>query len=140
MKKEFFLILCLLLLTIKCDSEKNAVKALCEENNENKSKDYCFGVYNETIKAKYNYTCCYLEAKLKNKPANGGIQEFKGCQRLHTDDDLDAWKKEFKENALEDDKTNEFETLEIVCDTASSSNLNGFLKLGLVSLFAALLI
>ena len=137
MKTTFFLLLCLLLLTVKCDSaEQEAVRKLCEGASP-KSKTDCFGYFNATIQKDYEWYCCYMEYKLKNKPSSGAgyTQEFKGCNKFDKDDyeDINAWKESIKAE-VKKDNNNEVETFEVVCDSSS------FLKFGLVSLFAALLI
>ena len=151
MKTKFFLLLCLLLLTIKCEgdgqtqgdgsgpSEEDIIRRLCNEDaDKEKSKEDCINVYNTSISEKYDYYCCYIAGKIKEDSKE---QEIKTCQRLHKADldDLETWKKNFLADV--DDGT-EVLNFEIYCDEKHSTSYSSsaFLKLGLVSLFAALLI
>ena len=137
MKIQFFLLLCLFLLTIKCDNgEEDRLKKLCRGTTSPKNKGDCFSIFNTTVQKEFEMYCCYMEYKVKNEPSAGAeyVKEFKGCEKFDKDeyDDLDT----FKENAKADVKkdNNELLEMEIVCDSSA------FLKLGLVSLLAALLI
>ena len=120
MKSKFFLVLCLLLLIIKCEEDEGEdLGDLCE-NAEETSVSGCSKIFNETVQKEYR--CCYADYKVKGK------NEEKGCVPVTKAqaEDLDKLKEELKEEE-------EYEKLEIDCDSA-------FLKIGLFSLLAALLI
>ena len=151
MKIKFFLLLCLFLLTIKCDGgnkdereqQEDAYKELCETTKPSKKED-CFSVLNTTVQEDFKIYCCYLEYKLKNKPSDDDEpQEFKGCDKFDKDEyeDLDSWEESAKAELKKDN--NELVSFSVYCDekhsaTGSSSSVS--LKFGLISLFAALLI
>ena len=125
MKFNFFLILYLLILLIKFgesddDDVDQGLEDLCQQAKPT-SASSCSEAFNETIKKEYS--CCYTEIKEKGK------DEEKGCHALTKAQvkDLDTFKKELKEEEG-------FEDLEIDCDSSA------FLKIGLLSLFATLLI
>ena len=130
MRFKFFLVLCLLLLIVKCSDDEeeipNEISNLCDGDIESTDKNECFKLFNETLKK--NYSCCYVEFKIKNDEAASG-QECMALTKEQTGK-LD----EIKAAAKEENKDLDYEKLEIVCDSSS------LLKLGLVSLFAALLI
>ena len=134
MKTKCYLFLCLLLLTIKCDSD-DPDEELCEDAEVN-SKEKCFDVFDKTIQAKGKY-CCYIEYKL-NEPSDDGESEGKGCQMFDEESykNISGWIAEQQEG-------NDIEKVYVYCDAEHSeslSNSSSFLKLGLISLFAALLI
>ena len=151
MKTKFFLLLCLLLLTIKCDGgegdnnfekNKSILKHICTRSDPENQED-CFGIFNETVQETYKMYCCYNEYKFKNKPSDeDDSQEFIGCDKIDKEeyDDLDAWFETLKANAKADN--NEFVEFYYYCNKDKIINFNSstFLKLGLISLFAVLLI
>ena len=47
MKIKFFLLLCLFILTIKCDDEE--LKKLCRDTPSPKNKEDCFSIFNTTV-------------------------------------------------------------------------------------------
>ena len=144
MNFKSFLILCLLLLLIKCEdpadgdgNNNNSTHQNDDGDDDDDDDDYgdledlcqkakatsgssCSEAFNETIKKEFS--CCYTEIKEKGK------EEEKECHTLTKVqvNNLDEFKKGLKEE-------NEYEKLEIDCASA-------FLKIGLFSLFAALLI
>ena len=137
MKTKFFLVLCLLLLAIKCGENKDDGfdTDKCEKAKYDK-KENCFSAYNETEQAEGDgHYCCYVDYKI-TKNREGEEEINKGCMDFSKDeyDDLDAWKKDVEEN-------NEVEYLELYCNEEHSVTISScFLKLGLVSLISALLI
>ena len=151
MKIKFFLLLCLFLLTIKCDGgnkdareqEEDELKALCRSTKPSKKED-CFSLFNTSVQEEFEMYCCYQEYKLKNKPSDDdNPQEFKGCQKFDKEEyeNIDAYIEKGKADVKKDN--NEIESFTVYCDekhssTASSSSVS--LKFGLIGLFAALLI
>ena len=131
MKIKLLLVICLFLLTVKCDSDYDD---LCGDETTYTKKEDCISKLNETIIEKGNH-CCYVDYKA-TKNREGKEEKYKGCMVFNNESyyDLEAWKKDVLEN-------NEVEYGEVYCGKDKTVSLSScFLKLGLVSLFAILLI
>ena len=127
MKIKFFLVLCWLLLSIKCDTE---IKG-CEDVDDPQSKSECL----KWPETSAGFHCCYVRLNFK-EIRNDGIKELSYCYSIPKEDfeNLDNYSKDYIRKYEEVD--GELEDYDFICSSSSFV----FLKIGLVSLIVALLI